>query len=165
MLTAENLRKAASLATQIEQLQAELDMLLAGKATPAVSVPEAAAPVATGRRRRTKISAEGLARIRAAQQARWARARGEKVSSATEAPSKPAKKGARKKISAEGLERIRAAQQARWARVRAESGKEAPAAKNASAKRKISAEGLARIRAAQKARWARAKAQGKGKKG
>src|SRR6266487_2508391 len=60
-------------------------------------------------RGRRTMSASARARIAAAQKARWARARGQKVVSI--AP--------KRRISAAGLARIRAANRARWARVRA----------------------------------------------
>src|SRR5438876_4213335 len=57
---------------------------------------------------RRRISAKGLANIRAAQRARRTRETGQKVSIAP-----------KRHISAAGLARIRAANRARWARVRA----------------------------------------------
>ena len=58
------------------------------------------------------ISAAGRARIAAAQRARWAKARGEKVASAgTASPT-------RRKMSAAAIARIRAGQKARWAKWR-----------------------------------------------
>src|SRR5438132_13171871 len=60
-------------------------------------------------RGRRTMSAAARARISAAQRARWARTRGQKVVSI--AP--------KRHISAVGLARIRAANRARWARVRA----------------------------------------------
>ena len=62
----------------------------------------------SARGRRT-MSAAARARISAAQRARWARTRGQKVVSI--AP--------KRHISAAGLARIRAANRARWAKVRA----------------------------------------------
>ena len=59
---------------------------------------------------RRRISAKGLANIRAAQRARRTRETGQKVVSI--APK-------RSRISAAGLARIRAAQRARWAKIRA----------------------------------------------
>jgi hypothetical protein len=59
---------------------------------------------------RRKLSAAGRARIAAAQKARWAKAKGEKVVSI-------ASRG-RRKISAAALANIRAAQKARWAKWR-----------------------------------------------
>ena len=62
-------------------------------------------------RGRRTMSAAARARIAAAQRARWARTRGQKVISI--AP--------KRRISAAGLARIRAAQRARWARLRKEA--------------------------------------------
>jgi hypothetical protein len=56
------------------------------------------------------MSAAGRARIAAAQRARWAKARGQKVVSAA-SPK-------RRKMSAAAIARIRAAQKARWAKWR-----------------------------------------------
>src|SRR5438445_13313269 len=61
-------------------------------------------------RPRRKMSAAARARISAAQKARWAKTKGQKVF--------PIKAGKRR-ISAAGLARIRAANRARWARLRA----------------------------------------------
>jgi len=59
-----------------------------------------------------KMSAAARARISAAQKARWAKAKGQKVV--------PIKAGKRH-ISAAGLARIRAAQRARWAKIKRRS--------------------------------------------
>jgi uncharacterized phosphosugar-binding protein len=64
----------------------------------------------TSRTRRGKISPAGRARIAAAQRARWAKAKGQKVVSIAY------KK--RHKMSAAAIGRIRAAQKARWAKWR-----------------------------------------------
>ena len=60
------------------------------------------------------MSAEGRARIAAAQKARWAKAKVLK----TAAPAS-AEKPAKRKMSAAGRARIIAAQKARWAKVKA----------------------------------------------
>src|SRR5438093_13587101 len=60
-------------------------------------------------RPRRKMSAAARARISAAQKARWAKAKGQKVVSISP----------KRRISAAGLARIRAAQRARWAKARA----------------------------------------------
>ncbi len=57
---------------------------------------------------RKGISAAGRARIAAAQRARWAKVKGQKVVSITR----------RRKMSAASIARIRAAQKARWAKWR-----------------------------------------------
>jgi hypothetical protein len=76
-------------------------------------------PAGSGRRKRT-ISAEGRARIAAAQKARWAKISSAKAGAAERGPSRPAGSGRKKRtISAEGRARIAAAQKARWAKIRA----------------------------------------------
>ncbi len=93
----------------IALLKAERD-----KAAQRVSALDTAIKALSGlnstRGRRT-MSAAARARIAAAQRARWARTRGQKVISI--AP--------KRRISAAGLARIRAAQRARWARLRKEA--------------------------------------------
>jgi hypothetical protein len=61
-------------------------------------------------RTRRKMSATGRARIVAAQRARWARVKGQKVVSISSRK--------RRKLSAAAISRIRAAQRARWAKWR-----------------------------------------------
>ena len=99
------MRRAVNVKERIDALQVELGRLLE---TPApAAVPFGATP------RRKKISAAGIARIRAAQKARWAaikRANG---------PTPPARK---RKISAGGRARLAALARARWARVKAAGG-------------------------------------------
>lgn len=68
-LTPQQLRQAADLQERIAALQGELSELLGGAESSALSAPARAG----GPKRR--ISAAGLERIRAAQRARWARAR------------------------------------------------------------------------------------------
>ena len=68
-LTSVQLRHAASIIEQIEKLQTELNHLAGGKVAGPVTAPAAAKPA----KLRKKISAAGIARIRAAQKARWAR--------------------------------------------------------------------------------------------
>ena len=109
-LTPSQLRQAANIKEKIEQLQKQLGQLQGTKVVPA-STP-ATKPA------RKKISAAGIARIKAAQKARWAKI---KVAAkpAVKSAAKPAKK-ARKKLSAEGRAKIVAAAKARWAKIRAE---------------------------------------------
>jgi hypothetical protein len=110
-LTPAQLRKAADLQERIVKLQNDLAELMGAEAPVAAAAPVVKA-AKTGKH---KMSAEGRARIAAAQKARWAKAKGKTVAPA----AKPVKK-ARKKISAEGIARIKAAQKARWAKVHAE---------------------------------------------
>ncbi|MGO8928594.1 MAG: hypothetical protein ACLQU3_17130 [Limisphaerales bacterium] len=100
-LTPQQLRRAADVKERIDALQKELSQLL-GAPAPAKAV--------TARPKRKKISAAGIARIRAAQRARWAAIRKAK------APAKPAKK---RKLSAAGRARLVALARARWAKVKA----------------------------------------------
>ena len=69
-LTPSQLRQAAVLKEKIEELQADLSQLLgsAGIETTAVTVTKG----------KKKISAAGIAKIRAAQKARWAKFRASK---------------------------------------------------------------------------------------
>ena len=102
-LTPKQLRRAADLKERIDALQDELNGML-GAPAPAPAAAQARKP---GRK---KISAAGIARIRAAQRARWAAVRGAK------AAEKPAKK---RKFSAAGRARLSALAKARWAKVKA----------------------------------------------
>jgi hypothetical protein len=65
---------------------------------------------ATKPRRRRKLSAKGLANIRAAQKARWAKQKRESTEGSKSTP--------KRHISAAGRARIAAAARARWAKVR-----------------------------------------------
>jgi hypothetical protein len=114
-LTPAQLRHAADLKEKIEALQSELGQLQDG-ANPVAATPVAApaAPSTPGKR---KISAAGLARIRAGQKARWAKAK------TAEPAAEPLTRG-RRKMSAAGRAKIAAAARARWAKFRAaKSGK------------------------------------------
>lgn len=66
---------------------------------------------ATRPRRRRKLSAQGLANIRAAQKARWAKQKGSSVDGSNRAPKRSMSKAVRARIAA--------AQRARWAKVKA----------------------------------------------
>jgi len=96
-LTAKQLRRAANVKERIDALQKELGRLLG-----------APAPAAAAGRKRKKISAAGIARIRAAQRARWAA-----IKKAKAAPKR------RRKLSAAGRARLAALARARWAKVKA----------------------------------------------
>ncbi len=101
-LTPQKLRRAANVKERIDALQNELSRLL-GTLAPAASATGPAP-------RRKKISAAGIARIRAAQRARWAAIKKAK------GPARPAPK---RKISAAGRARLAALARARWAKVKA----------------------------------------------
>jgi len=134
--TPTQLRKAADIQEKIQSLQEELGQLLGGLAeTAAIQAP-----------RKRKVSPAGIARMRAAQKARWAKIKG------TAPSAKPAQKPKRK-MSAQGLANIRAGVRKRMMAQAKGKAVQKP-------KRKMSAAGLANIRAAQKARWAKAKKAG-----
>ena len=98
--TPTQLRKAADIQERIESLQNELNEILGGE----VSTPAQASEASKKR----KFSAAAKARMRAAQQARWAKIKG------TAPEAKPAKK-AKRKMSAQGLANIRAGVEKRMA--------------------------------------------------
>lgn len=108
-LTATQLRKAADLQEEIQKLQSELSDILGGQSPAPVSVTK------PGKRGPKKggISAEGRARIAAAQKARWAKAKGKK----TEVKAEP--KTGKRTMSAAAKLAISKAAKARWAKVRA----------------------------------------------
>jgi hypothetical protein len=151
-LSVQQLRHAANLKEQIENLHKQLGAIT-GSAE--VSAPSKAASP------KRKISAAHIAKIRAAQKARWAKVRSGKPA-VIKAAVKPAKK--KGTISAAGIARIKAAQNARWAKVNADKAKAAPKAAvkpdpkavvvKPAKKFTMSAGARAAISAAAKARWA-----------
>jgi hypothetical protein len=135
--TPRQLRKAADIQEKIQSLQEELGQLLGGEtSTPAQS---------TESPKKRKFSAAAKAKMRAAQQARWARIEG------TGPSANPVKK-AKRKMSAQGLANIRAGVAKRMAA----QGKAVQ-----KPKKKFSAAGRAALSAAAKARWAKVKKAGK----
>ena len=112
-LTSSQLKRAADLKDRIEALNQELASLFGSSATVASVEPKA-------KRGRKKISAAGIAKIIAAQKARWA-----KVKSAAKGAAKPAAKASVKapakkgKMSAAARAKIAAAARARWAKAKA----------------------------------------------
>ena len=99
-LTPSELRRAADIQEKIQSLQGELNRIL----RVAVELPGPA-------HQRRKISAAGIARIRAAAKARWAKIRAAKKG------EKPVKQP-RRKMSAAARARLSALAKARWARVK-----------------------------------------------
>jgi hypothetical protein len=116
-LTSSQLKRAADLKDRIEALNQELASLFGSSATVASVKP-------TAKRGRKKISAAGIAKIIAAQKARWAKVKSAAKGAAkpaakasVKAPAKaPAKKG---KMSAAARAKIAAAARARWAKAKA----------------------------------------------
>lgn len=105
-LSAEQLRHAADLKEKIAALQDELSQYLGGAAS-------AGTPG-----RKSRMSAEGRARIIAAQKARWARVKAGKGAGKAETKTK------KRTMSAAARAKIAAVARARWAKVKA-SGKKA----------------------------------------
>jgi hypothetical protein len=110
-LTAAQLRKAANLKDHIASLEKQLVELLplggSGSGMPT--------PLKTVKPARKKISAAGIAKIRAAQKARWATvvaSKSKKVSVVKVAPRK-------RTMSAAAKAKISAAAKARWAKIKA----------------------------------------------
>jgi len=104
-LTPSQLRHAAQIKEQIEKLQGELNHLSGGSSAPAKMAKPA----------KKKISAAGIAKIRAAQKARWAKIKEPKVVAAS-APKPVAKK---RTMSAAAKAKISEAAKARWAKIKA----------------------------------------------
>ncbi len=100
-LSAQQLRRAANLKERIEGLNHELSRLLG------TSDSESVATV-----RRKKISAAGIARIRAAAKKRWAKFK------AVAGAAKPGRKR-RRKLSAAAKARLAAIARERWKKVKA----------------------------------------------
>ena len=101
-LTSNELRRAAQLKDQVEELQNELAKLIGGGSI---------TPAKTAKPKRT-MSRAARAKIAAAQRARWAKQKGSKPS------AKPAPKKKRK-MSAAARARISAAAKARWVKAKA----------------------------------------------
>ena len=104
-LSSTQLRRAAELKERIESLQNELSGLLGGSAS--------ALPSGQGSRKRF-LSAAAIARIRAAQKARWAKHRAAHGGK----PGRKAAAGGRK-MPAAARARLAAIARARWAKVKA----------------------------------------------
>lgn len=111
----DQLKRAITISEQIQKLEAELASILGSSASISTSAKVAAAVAKPGRRKRG-LSAEGRARIAAAQKARWAKVKGDTDS---ETPAEAPKAGKRRKkrnLSPEARARIVAAVKRRWAK-------------------------------------------------
>jgi len=111
----DQLKRAITISEQIQKLEAELASIL-GSSAPVSSSPKVSAAAAKPGRRKRGLSAEGRARIAAAQKARWAKAKGGE-DSAAEAP-KAGKRRKKRNLSPEARARIVAAVKARWAKAK-----------------------------------------------
>ena len=98
-LSAQQLRRAAAIKEQIDELESELGKIVGGSG---------ATPAPNGRR---TMSASARARIGAAQKARWAKVKGKTA-------VKPAG-SSRRRMSAAARAKIAAAAKARWAKAKA----------------------------------------------
>src|SRR5438093_2507311 len=96
----------ALLKTERDKVARQLKGLNAALAAFAGSYTDGSRP-----RRRRKLSAQGLANIRAAQKARWAKQRGASADGGSRNTPK-------RRISAAGRARIAAAARARWAKIK-----------------------------------------------
>ena len=105
-LSSKQLRRAADLKEKISALEDELAAVLGSAAGAAES------PVA-GKAKKRKISAAGIARIKAAQKLRWAKYNKKSAAAA------PAPKPKKFTMSAAAKAKIGAAAKARWARIKA----------------------------------------------
>ena len=165
--TLSQLQRGLAISEQIAALETELAAIFNGSApvSTAKATPTAKSPAAQSDGRKGKRSAATIAKMKASQQARWAKVKAPVVSKA------PAKKGG---MSAEGRARIVAAQKARWAKIKGDKApvaSKAPTASKAPAKAKaeaptkkrkpMSPETKAKLAAAMTQRWTYAKA-GKG---
>ncbi len=110
-LSTSQLRQALDLSEPIDSLQQRLQSLLGGASSPAPAEKE------PGTKTRKGMSPATRAKMRAAQQARWAKVRGSspeaEAPAATAAPAAKSKKG--RGLTAEGRARLAAAMKARWA--------------------------------------------------
>ncbi len=101
-------RPAMDIATILPELEAERDQL--DRAITALQQVAGSSDRASRPRTRRRISGQSLARIRAAQRARWAKVRGQT-------------KTGRRTMSASARRKIAAAQRARWAKLLGATGK------------------------------------------
>ena len=153
------LKQALSIAEKIESLQSELTSVVGGGSTVASLIEAASAPVVKLGKR--TMSAATKAKMRAAQQARWAMKRGGSVVNSVVKTEKKLVKKAKGTMSAEGRARTVAAQKARWAQIKGAVVDTAEAAValvkptgKKKAKRRVSPETRAKMAAAAKKRWA-----------
>jgi hypothetical protein len=100
-LSSQQLRRAANIKDKIQSLEKKLITVLGSPTEPATPVAQ---------KKKQKMSAASRAKIAAAQKARWAKVKGQKVKQ-----SQPKKR----KMSAAARRKISLAAKARWAKVKA----------------------------------------------
>ncbi len=113
----DQLKRAITISEQIQKLESELASILGSSAKASAPAKVAAVAVKTVKGRKRGLSAEGRARIAAAQKARWAKVKGTVVAAPAAAPKKGKRKGKRN-LSPEARARIVAAVKRRWAKVK-----------------------------------------------
>ena len=160
------IEKALSIRKQIESLKEAKEAIMGsissagnGKVAKRRGRPSKTAVVVSANvnvdGRKGKRSAATIARMKAAQQARWAKKNG--ASSKAVKPVKAAK--IKRFVSPEARAKMAAAQKARWAKKNGGAPTPAESAAKAPKKRKtMSPEAREKIAAAQRARWAKQKA-------
>ena len=119
--TIAQLKQAITIAEQIEKLQTELAGLVGGSSSTASILKSASVSPLKKKGKRT-MSPETIAKMRAAQQARWAKKKGTSGTAAAAAAPKAKATGTRKKrktMSLEARAKIAAAAKARWAKKKA----------------------------------------------
>ena len=116
--TLDQLKRAVTISEQIATLEAELAAVFSGSPV-APKVLAKASPAKKADGRTGKKSPETIAKMKAAQQARWAAKKAPASAPATKAPA-PVKKAG---MSAAHKAKLAKAAKARWARIKA--GKEA----------------------------------------
>lgn len=155
--TLEQLQRALAISEQIAALEAEMKAIFVSPSAPI-------AKSAAVRGKTFTRSPETIAKMKASQQARWAKVKGKKAATAPKDPAKamtetPVKK--KSKMSAQGLANIKAAQKKRWAKIKA--ARKAPAKASSEPKKAqasttkkptMSAEAKAKLSALMKAKWA-----------
>ena len=159
----DKLEEALNLRKQIAALQNKLGSMFGSEDETPATANKATAQGST--KTRGGMSAEGRARIAAAQKARWAKKNGGQLSSMASASSStndslPVKRarGGKRTMSPETIAKMRASQQARWAKAKgatpALTSTTSRTAGAGRAKPGITDEGRAKLAAAMKARWA-----------
>ena len=114
----DQLKRAIAISEQIQKLEAELASVLGSSAKASAPAKVAAVAVKPGRRKRG-LSAEGRARIAAAQKARWAKTKGDSGAEASAEAPKAGKRRKKRNLSPEARARIVAAVKRRWAKAKA----------------------------------------------
>lgn len=111
------LKRAVEISEQIARLEGELNAILNRSSAAAAPAAAPASKGRPGRRRKGTLSPEARERIAAAQRARWAKAKGTKVSAAPAAAPAQAtgKRRKRRAVSAEARAKMAEAARRRWA--------------------------------------------------